>query len=939
MKKTDALRTWGILTVAVFLVLTASPVYGIEINTFGDGTSQKNLSFILDGNSSMVYVTIPRNAEITWAKLNITGYETYSEWDDTESSATYSGDCNTPTHSYDENWGTGSYLVDDPGTCTIYEDYDDISNVNYNINLASKVYAACSYGNCQHQIFLYNWTLGDWGPEINNTAACVDAGGVNIYVNETVNSAYYIETEASTENGTYTIPDATNPHMGYHIQNADQCAYIESDNEHAEFGRYAPWGAYGATFARAFIPINTTNMTGSIINATLKWRIEDDDASMGENFTAVKLYTNASFNYNTTYCMANECDCWNITEESATLITTIDLTAYSEGDWVYVDITDELNNDHSDGIMNIWINSGIETQDDRTEVEFLTVDSGSNNPEVNYTSSYQGLRIKTNYSQTAGYESRHYETEIRYSVTPYDVDIDTANEGNVDAQISGNHVTSTLKDLNITAIFEFLRYNCTADWAGESCSMPINITSLGGTMMISNLNLTGGEADPYPEIVIDASSNTGFIDDEDLVNTTINISVTDEGNGDVICNITIDDTVYENVSFNNNYTVYEIENNGTTDVTVFCINDIGFNATETESVTLYPHKYILVNEETGEEFIINMSEVNVTAISTDGFNYTFNDTQNWVYYSSTNASNTVRFTIEYSGLSGLITRDFNPSLQDLNETRVCVAPEQSHYEQVIYSRTQRRVAVYSIYADCYVLMDYTSFAYGDTMMSRAFTIPRIYNLYTWSGDSKAVLTELDGGVALEINLALVEFAKRTYSISVLSEDVSISAYTNTTFKIIYVNQREENDKITMRILNGSTVLYSYTETNNPNALTLYWNHSAYDLTDDLLTLEIIKYEDDEETGRVTRLFYSNGAVGFMNPWVAILISIILLFFSLTFVAVKYVFGYFGIITTIMGLAILTMAPANQYVILMEVIEAIMLAFIFLLFKEEGAKVR
>lgn len=134
-------------------------------------------------------------------------------------------------------------------------------------------------------------------------------------------------------------------------------------------------------------------------------------------------------------------------------------------------------------------------------------------------------------------------------------------------------------------------------------------------------------------------------------------------------------------------------------------------------------------------------------------------------------------------------------------------------------------------------------------------------------------------------------------------------------------------------------MFSYNETITPNDITVYYDHSSVNLTDELLKLEIKKYSSDGTLiGTLSRLFYASGISGFLNPDVAILLSAVTVFFSLSFVAIRYIFGYFGIASTIIGLAILTQAPANQYVILMEVIEVIILVFIVLLWKEEYAKI-
>jgi hypothetical protein len=299
----------------------------------------------------------------------------------------------------------------------------------------------------------------------------------------------------------------------------------------------------------------------------------------------------------------------------------------------------------------------------------------------------------------------------------------------------------------------------------------------------------------------------------------------------------------------------------------------------------------------------------------------------------------VRIEIKYPGVEGVVVRDFDTDLEDGNETRVCVAQVQTFAEQILYSSSNSTaLALHSVYADCYLLQDYTKFAYSDAFMIRAYTIPKFYTLYIWNDDGdKTVLGSIDGAVSSEVNVNLLVFKQTQYPISLLTDDASISAYDNATIVIYYRNLKDDLSSIVIEIRNGTTVLYTHTETDSPESLTLYWDHAAMNLTGMILTLEITKYIDGEESGSITKIFYANGVSGNLNPWVAILLAAVLMFFGLTFVAVRYVFGYFGIIVDLAALAILSQAPATQFVLLMEVIAIIMMAFKILLMKEEFAK--
>lgn len=435
-------------------------------------------------------------------------------------------------------------------------------------------------------------------------------------------------------------------------------------------------------------------------------------------------------------------------------------------------------------------------------------------------------------------------------------------------------------------------------------------------------------------------SYPGVLGFRDNATENLSITVTEENGDPVTCNITFNSDEFGNETFlsgvTRNFNV--TFRNGVNNITALCYNNVT-NVSERyeDTFNLYMSEFILINEQTGLNFnITNESIVMYAPLRNWSYNFS-NETQNWIYYIF-NETDDVRLEIEYSGLTGKIVRSFNMSLITEDQTRICVAPQQTLFEQVLYSSSRTATAVYSIFADCYVGIDYTKYAYSDALMLRVFTMPASYDIYTWPGGSRTILGALDGGIAQEINLDLIEFAQRQYSISILTEGVSLSAYSNTTIVIYYSNPKEENDWLIIKIWNGTSLLYSHTETASPNELTLYYDHSSINLTNELLKLEVLKYSDGGLIGTITRLFYATGLSGSMNPSAAIAISVILLFFSLTFVAVRYVFGFFGIITTLISLAILTMAPANQYVIFMQVIEVIMLIFIIILFKEEYASV-
>ena len=572
---------------------------------------------------------------------------------------------------------------------------------------------------------------------------------------------------------------------------------------------------------------------------------------------------------------------------------------------------------------------------------------------INHTfnvSSYRGetinlsIRIQTSYTGDLGWGLPHkiWIDNVRidgkkYDGIPENVTIDTANNGENDYTNTTVFNTSEIVDLNATAVMDYLRYTCTDDWDTGNCTIPFNASSAtAGILNLAYMNISGILEVPYPNISIVHNYTSGL-----NVSTTgtSNITVASDGYENLTCNITFNSENYPNENYTvptmtGNYTFTLID--GTNTITVNCTNDMNLSTYETETFTRYIKHYTLINEETGEPYVIITENVTISVPSL-GISYNFSAGEDTIYF-VLNESTDVRFEIEYEGVTGVITRDFNTGLAETNETRVCIAEEQTFYEQILFAAQVVPIELKATLANCLIVQDYTKFAYSDAVMARTFTIPLMYELRYWdTDDNKILLGNLDGGIASSTSIDLVALKLREYVMNVLTEGVSISALDNLTLKFYYSNPDNNNDEIIITIRNGTTVFFTTTETDTPNNYQFNWTYGTDVNSGDLLSVDVEKFIDDESIGTITVVFYTNGLSGNLNPDVALLLSGVLVFFGLTFVAIRFVFGYFGIITMIMALAILTQAPANQYIILMETIEVIMLVFILFLMKGEYAK--
>lgn len=111
-----------LLGIAVmFLLISIPTTTAIEINTFSDGNTSKNLTYY-SPDSMIEYVSIYKYANISKAEWNLTLYN-YTHYNDTEDS--YSNDTFilNPENAVDENWGTYAEHNATDGTHYVYENF------------------------------------------------------------------------------------------------------------------------------------------------------------------------------------------------------------------------------------------------------------------------------------------------------------------------------------------------------------------------------------------------------------------------------------------------------------------------------------------------------------------------------------------------------------------------------------------------------------------------------------------------------------------------------------------------------------------------------------------------------------------------------------------------------------------------------------------------
>lgn len=407
------------------------------------------------------------------------------------------------------------------------------------------------------------------------------------------------------------------------------------------------------------------------------------------------------------------------------------------------------------------------------------------------------------------------------------------------------------------------------------------------------------------------------------------------------CNLTYAGLTNTSLTFTNttqNMT-YDLFN-GVNPFIISCSDIAGNTATTTKEETIYYKEFIIINEDTGGAFTnwVNMTTLNVVSeVTNQEYNFLSPQTTSIKFLS--NESETIRINKKYvHDEINVFFMDFDLNLLE-DSTRVCVPRQQTFYEQLFYSYNSRDVAVYNIYARCYVLASTTKYLYGGSLSARAFTKDGLYYLYTYDNGRKIYLTSIDGAQTMGTNLDVLEFNQKAYNIGIKTSTLSISDTKNDLLYIYYRNTLNDNNAFTINILNGTTLLYSITETDNPNDFNLYLNTSLIGVDSNaVLRAEIIATKTDGTTETQSVLFTIAGNSGILNPTFALIIAFMLMMFGFTFTAVRITFGYFGLLLGLFALGVLSLAPATITIRFMQVMIIIILIFIGIIIKNEGGTI-
>lgn len=535
------------------------------------------------------------------------------------------------------------------------------------------------------------------------------------------------------------------------------------------------------------------------------------------------------------------------------------------------------------------------------------------------------------------------------------------------SQISGytiSNIDITCSDTNSGCNRVYYRFNSGA-WTDTNV-LPIDVNYSGAgthTLQFYGVDLAGNIEDTNsisftttadttpPTIDFDVNIvNVGFVNDFNvgLILTCwdnrlddLNFIITKTTNGTTTTILNVQDvngttkTIYNTLSVGSNL------------FTGRCI-DFNGNSISQDSNTIYAMAFRLINEETGAA----LTDLNVIDVATlQAFTYDGNNVYDYNIFAPTTKlfidfDNVVRFDLTYNDVSETkLSREIDFGLLPDTNVGLCVAPFQNFYEQFFVSSGNKDVVVFNDFANCYNLASSTKFAYENALMVRAFTINKPYYLYTWIDDVKTLLATIDGSKASVINLDVLEFNKETYSFDIATDTVVFKCLENTTtgvcdqntIAIYYKSLRGDNESVNYKIYKANTLLWEYTEEDEPNEFNTNFVYAALDVnTDDVLKLIITKTSTAGVSASTDYWFNLRGQQfsGTMDASLALIFSFLLLFVGLTLVAYRYAFGWFGIMLCVVAVGILSFAPGFWYVQFMQAVIVIVAVFITIVFANE-----
>jgi len=236
----------------------------------------------------------------------------------------------------------------------------------------------------------------------------------------------------------------------------------------------------------------------------------------------------------------------------------------------------------------------------------------------------------------------------------------------------------------------------------------------------------------------------------------------------------------------------------------------------------------------------------------------------------------------------------------------------------------------NIFSNCYIVGDYTRFAYQTALSLRFFTIDAIYELQTYENGLEIILAYIDGGISTYYDLDTLLFNQNAYNLNMMHSDLTASAFSSDTIFIRYDNSYNDNTASSLSIydLNSSALVYSSVPI-TPNAWSIYFNYTALGISVTNETIFKLVVNEQKASSANTLVLYvkPNGATGTLPNGVAFAFSLFLYILAIGGMSFTYAFGFVGIFIILGALIITSFAVGSNAILMLQTIELLSLVFI------------
>ena len=175
----------------------------------------------------------------------------------------------------------------------------------------------------------------------------------------------------------------------------------------------------------------------------------------------------------------------------------------------------------------------------------------------------------------------------------------------------------------------------------------------------------------------------------------------------------------------------------------------------------------------------------------------------------------------------------------------------------------------------------------------------------------------------------MQFSQSQISVNIQPESLTFTNTGNSTIRIFYQDVAQDNTdmNVTIMRLDTNELVYSSSTFLNLSEWTLYFDYSTLNVTANTLFKITVTSTDPAGTSDFNRYFTTSGSSGIWTPSFAFMMSFLLAVFGLSFTITRTAFSWFGIAVMLVSLIFASLGAGTWYIVLLQVIEAILLMWI------------